>query len=100
MAALVLDREVRDWVFIPLTIFMVLMKLLMQYVHLVRCSDACAAFGALCPLSACQQRASVRVHACRGVRSLLPSSRAPAGQARCAAPLRPLARRRAHNSTP
>jgi uncharacterized membrane protein len=35
-APLVLDREVRDWVFIPLTIFMVLMKLLMQYVHMVR----------------------------------------------------------------
>eukprot|EP00877_Chromochloris_zofingiensis_P009631 jgi/Chrzof1/4921/Cz15g04170.t1 len=30
---LVLDRQVRDWVFVPLTIFIVLMKLLMQYAH-------------------------------------------------------------------
>lgn len=30
---LVLDSSVRDWVFIPLTIFIILMKLLMQYVH-------------------------------------------------------------------
>jgi len=32
---LVLDSEVRDWVFIPLTVFIVLMKLVMQYVHVV-----------------------------------------------------------------
>ncbi|GBF95480.1 ER membrane complex subunit 3-like [Raphidocelis subcapitata] len=30
---LVLDSDVRDWVFIPLTLFIVLMKLVMQYVH-------------------------------------------------------------------
>lgn len=30
---LLLDRQVRDWVLIPLTIFMILMKLLMQYFH-------------------------------------------------------------------
>eukprot|EP00879_Flechtneria_rotunda_P003630 GHRR01003867.1.p1 GENE.GHRR01003867.1~~GHRR01003867.1.p1 ORF type:complete len:255 (+),score=57.62 GHRR01003867.1:276-1040(+) len=30
---LVLDSNVRNWVFIPLTIFIVLMKLLMQYAH-------------------------------------------------------------------
>ncbi|KAF8061316.1 emc3 [Scenedesmus sp. PABB004] len=30
---LVLDSAVRDWVFIPLTVFIVLMKLLMQYAH-------------------------------------------------------------------
>lgn len=30
---LVLDSNVRDWVFIPLTLFIVLMKLLMQYAH-------------------------------------------------------------------
>jgi len=30
---LVLDRDVRDWVFIPLTLFIVLMKLMTQYVH-------------------------------------------------------------------
>ncbi len=32
---LALDSDVRDWVFIPLTIFIVLMKLIMQYVHQV-----------------------------------------------------------------
>lgn len=30
---IVLDSNVRDWVFIPLTVFIVLMKLLMQYAH-------------------------------------------------------------------
>eukprot|EP00775_Hariotina_reticulata_P008315 gene8315-8500_t len=30
---LVLDASIRDWVFIPLTFFIVLMKLLMQYAH-------------------------------------------------------------------
>jgi hypothetical protein len=33
---LVLDRDVRDWVFIPLTLFIVLVKLVTQYVHAVR----------------------------------------------------------------
>ena len=32
---LVIDRAVRDWVFVPLTIFIILMKLIMQYVHVV-----------------------------------------------------------------
>jgi hypothetical protein len=32
---LVLDSAVRDWVFIPLTLFIVLMKLVMQYMHQV-----------------------------------------------------------------
>lgn len=32
---LVLDSEVRDWVFVPLTLFIVLMKLVMQYMHTV-----------------------------------------------------------------
>jgi hypothetical protein len=32
---LVLDRDVRDWVFIPLTLFIVLVKLVTQYVHAV-----------------------------------------------------------------
>jgi hypothetical protein len=31
-----LDTAVRDWVFIPLTASIVLMKLLTQYAHLVR----------------------------------------------------------------
>lgn len=30
---LVLDSDVRDWVFVPLTLFIVLMKLIMQYMH-------------------------------------------------------------------
>jgi len=30
---LILDASIRDWVFIPLTFFIVLMKLLMQYAH-------------------------------------------------------------------
>jgi len=33
---LFIDRAVRDWVFVPLTIFIILMKLIMQYVHVVR----------------------------------------------------------------
>jgi hypothetical protein len=33
---LVLDSDVRDWVFVPLTLFIVLMKLVMQYMHQVR----------------------------------------------------------------
>ena len=33
---LVIDSDVRDWVFIPLTLFIVLMKLVMQYMHVVR----------------------------------------------------------------
>lgn len=33
--ALVLDAAVRDWVFIPLTAAIVLMKLLTQYMHQV-----------------------------------------------------------------
>ena len=36
---LVLDRDVRDWVFIPLTLFIVLMKLMTQYVHQVHVLD-------------------------------------------------------------
>jgi hypothetical protein len=31
-----LDKDVRDWVFIPLTIFIMLVKLVMQYMHQVR----------------------------------------------------------------
>lgn len=38
---LVLDSEVRDWVFIPLTLFIVLMKLVMQYMHQVRGRRGC-----------------------------------------------------------
>lgn len=30
---MVLDSDVRDWVFIPLTVFIILMKLVMQYMH-------------------------------------------------------------------
>lgn len=33
---LALDHQVRDWVFIPLTISILLMKLLTQYAHMVR----------------------------------------------------------------
>jgi hypothetical protein len=33
---LMLDHQVRDWVFIPLTLAIVLMKLLTQYAHQVR----------------------------------------------------------------
>ena len=33
---LVLDSDVRDWVFIPLTLVIVLMQLVMQSVHVVR----------------------------------------------------------------
>ena len=33
-----LDQAVRDWVFIPLTVCIVLMKLLSQYLHMV-CDD-------------------------------------------------------------
>ncbi len=32
---LVLDKDVRDWVLIPLTIFIILVKLAMQFVHQV-----------------------------------------------------------------
>lgn len=32
---LFIDRAVRDWVFVPLTIFIILMKLIMQYVHVM-----------------------------------------------------------------
>lgn len=48
---LVLDSEVRDWVFIPLTLFIVLMKLVMQYMHQVSCVRWLMTMrGALCPL--------------------------------------------------
>jgi hypothetical protein len=33
---LTIDRNVRDWVFIPLTIVIVLMNMLRQYAHIVR----------------------------------------------------------------
>lgn len=35
MTELALDKDVRDWVFIPLTIFILLVKLVMQYMHQV-----------------------------------------------------------------
>jgi hypothetical protein len=38
---LLLDHAVRDWVFIPLTLAIVLMKLLTQYMHQVRLFLAC-----------------------------------------------------------
>lgn len=38
---LVLDSAVRDWVFIPLTLFIVLMKLVMQYMTQVGAAARC-----------------------------------------------------------
>jgi hypothetical protein len=49
---LFIDRAVRDWVFVPLTIFIILMKLIMQYVHVVRLS----------PLSKKKKKRSRRFH--------------------------------------
>lgn len=33
---LVLDRSLRDWVFVPLTLAIVMMNMLRQYAHMVR----------------------------------------------------------------
>ena len=35
-----LDTAVRDWVFIPLTLSILLMKLLTQYAHMVSATDS------------------------------------------------------------
>jgi len=45
--ALVLDQAVRDWVFIPLTVCIVLMKLIMQHLHQARAAPRRAAPRAL-----------------------------------------------------
>jgi len=36
MDDLTIDSKVRDWVFIPLTIVIILMNMLRQYAHIVR----------------------------------------------------------------
>ena len=53
--ALVLDQQVRDWVFLPLTLAIVLMKLLTQYMHQVRAglSAQGGLVGMFCSSRAC-----------------------------------------------
>lgn len=56
---LVLDQQVRDWVFIPLTISIVLMKLVMQYLHQVSLEQR-----QLCWFAACCVRHNCRAPEC------------------------------------
>lgn len=57
---LFIDRAVRDWVFVPLTIFIILMKLIMQYVHVMMTAAPPGGQGATPkPLSEVREAAAV-----------------------------------------